>query len=167
MTTKELVRRLLQYWHFLLLLPLATAGSVYFFAQFQAEKYKSETTFYTGITSREVYEEVCLRLLAWQLLDEAQGQQAQQPSPVPGTSRLARVARMLLAPKATPYTQLLTPTLKSHLRGSTLAETTSQLIAYYRASATNEVQALLNSKDPDFSKSALARLVVKRLQNSD
>jgi hypothetical protein len=102
MTTNETVRRLLQYWLFIVLLPLATAGSYYFFARFQPKKFKSETTLYTGITSgyqikgatsnadrdleatrnafdnlmqlvtsREVREEVCLRLLAWQLQEEA------------------------------------------------------------------------------------------------
>ena len=198
MTTKELVRRLLQHWVFLVLLPLTTAAAVYFFSQFQAKSYQSETTLYTGITSgyriagaattsnrdyeatlnafdnlislissRDVREEVCLRLLAWQLMEEAHGPVAQPVSSAPGASMLSRIERKLSAPKTSPYTQLLPPALKRRLRGKTLAETTSRLTAYYQAAPANEVYNLVNSKDPSFSKDALARVVVGRLKNSD
>jgi uncharacterized protein involved in exopolysaccharide biosynthesis len=198
MTTRELVRRLLQHWLFILLLPVATAGSVYFFSRFQPKIYQSETTLYTGITtgykivgaadpsgrdleatrnafdnliglitSREVSEEVCLRLLAWQFLNEAQTPVVPSAGGYPGASLLRLLDRRLSGSQESPYNQLLTPSLKNSLRGATLAETMARLAAYYQSSTTNEVYRLLHSKDPSFSKDALGRLVVSRLQNSD
>ena len=194
----ELVRRLLQHWLFVVLLPIATAGSVYFFSQFQPKKYTSETTLYTGITtgyklvgagasgsrdfeatrnafdnlmalitSREVREEVGLRLLAWQLQEEAQHSLVPPAPRYPGASALNFLHRKLAAAPPSPYTTLFTPALKARLRGATLAETTARIVGYYQASATNEVQQLLNSKDPIFSKEALASLAVMRLKSSD
>jgi uncharacterized protein involved in exopolysaccharide biosynthesis len=198
MTTNETVRRLLQYWLFIVLLPLATAGSYYFFARFQPKKFKSETTLYTGITSgyqikgatsnadrdleatrnafdnlmqlvtsREVREEVCLRLLAWQLQEEAAHPGGRPAAGYPGASALNLLNRTLAAPKSSPYTHLLPPALKRRLVGATLEETTTRVQAYYQASNTNEVYRLLNSTDPSFSKDALSKIVVSRLKNSD
>lgn len=194
------MRRLLQHWLFIVLLPVATAGAIYFFSQFQPKLYQSETTLYTGITSgyqilgatktnlnnrdfeatrnafdnliglitsREISEEVCLRLLAWQLMAEAGRPVARPAAGYPGASLQRWLSRQLAAPQESPYTQLLTPRLKNALRGATLAETLARLTATYQSSATNEVAQLLNSKDPRFSKDALSRLVVRRWQNSD
>lgn len=198
MITTELVRRLLQHWLFFVLLPVSTAGSVYFFSRFQPKQYKSETTLYTGITSgyklrgvgsnsnrdfeatrnafdnlitlitsREVREEVCLRLLAWQLQEEVEHPAARPATSYPGARALQLLRHALAPPQRSPYTELLTPGLKARLRGATLAETAARVQEYYRASATNEVQQLLNSKDPVFSRDALASLVVARVKNSD
>lgn len=198
MTPNELVRRLLQYWLFILLLPLVAAGSYYVFSRFQPKKFKSETTLYTGITSgyqikgatshsdrdleatrnafdnliqlitsREVREEACLRLLAWQLEQEARRPVARPPAGYPGASALRRLRHALAAPQRSPYTRLLTPALKRRLLGATPAETTARLRAYYQASTTNEVYRLLNSTDPSFSKDAFTKATVARLQNSD
>ncbi len=198
MTANELVRRLLQYWLYLLLLPLTMAASVYFFARFQSKKYTSETVLYTGITSgyqivgdnnrsshdldatntafsnlislvgsREVREEACLRLLAWQLLAEANRPAAYLPTNHHITYVLGSAARAVFAPQATPYAQFLTPAYRGLLLGNTLDETTARLTAYYGTSATNAVYKVVNSKDPSFSTDALGRVLCNRLHNSD
>ncbi|RZK27332.1 MAG: hypothetical protein EOO63_13705, partial [Hymenobacter sp.] len=102
MNVQELVRRLLRHWPLLLLVPLVTVTSIYFFSRSQDKKYESDTVLYTGIASgykieggnngsgegwqatttafdnllslinsRDTREEVALRLVAWQLQQEA------------------------------------------------------------------------------------------------
>ncbi|GAB3845947.1 hypothetical protein GCM10028822_05220 [Hymenobacter terrigena] len=51
MTAKELLRLLRRHQLLLVLVPLTTAVSIFFFSRFQDKKYKSDTVIYTGIAS--------------------------------------------------------------------------------------------------------------------
>ena len=51
MTAKEFLRLMRRHWLLLVLVPLTTAASIYFFSRFQDKKYKSDTVIYTGIAS--------------------------------------------------------------------------------------------------------------------
>jgi uncharacterized protein involved in exopolysaccharide biosynthesis len=46
MNAQELVRRLLRHWPLLVLVPLTTAASIFFFSRFQDKKYESDTVLY-------------------------------------------------------------------------------------------------------------------------
>ena len=51
MTPREFLRLMRRHWLLLVLVPITTAVSIYFFSRFQDKKYKSETVIYTGIAS--------------------------------------------------------------------------------------------------------------------
>lgn len=51
MTLKDLTRLLRRHWLLLLLIPLATSASIYFFGRNRDKKYTSDTVIYTGIAS--------------------------------------------------------------------------------------------------------------------
>lgn len=51
MTAKEFLRLMRRHWLLLVLVPVTTVASIYFFSRFQDEKYKSDTVIYTGIAS--------------------------------------------------------------------------------------------------------------------
>jgi len=51
MTAKEFLRLMQRHWLLLVLVPLTTVGSIYFFSRFQEKQYKSDTVIYTGIAS--------------------------------------------------------------------------------------------------------------------
>ena len=197
MTVKELVRRLLRHWPLLLLIPVTTAASIYFFSRFQDKKYKSDTVIYTGIASgykieggnngngggwnstATAFDNLISLIGARDTREEvclrliawrlmAEGSApASQASDTRTDGLLTKVERKALTPKATPYEQLLSPALKASLRGATLAETTAKLTAYYKTNETNPVFKLVNSKDPLFSDAALANIVASRVKDSD
>lgn len=51
MTAREFLRLMRRHWLLLVVVPLTTAASVYFFSRFQDKKYQSDTVIYTGIAS--------------------------------------------------------------------------------------------------------------------
>jgi uncharacterized protein involved in exopolysaccharide biosynthesis len=198
MNPKDLLRLLTRHWLLLLIVPITTAASIYFFSRFQDKKYQSDTVIYTGIASglkieggnnntsggwsatatafdnllslinsRDTREEVCLQLLAWQLMQDAANPEAHRPVTEP-TDLLGKLRFKLMAPKISPYDQLMTPAYKTSLTAPTLAETTSRVISAYRANNTNPVYKLINtSKDPLFSDAAVMTVAASRLKDSD
>ncbi|WP_210520376.1 GumC family protein [Hymenobacter terricola] len=51
MTAREFLRLMRRHWLLLVLVPVTTAVSIFFFSRFQEKKYKSDTVIYTGIAS--------------------------------------------------------------------------------------------------------------------
>ncbi|OON67591.1 GumC family protein [Hymenobacter sp. CRA2] len=195
MNARDFFRLLRRHWLLLLLVPVTTAGSIYFFTRSKPRSYTSDTVIYTGIASgykiqggnndntggwnaaatafdnlltlinaRDTRQEVCLRLLAWQLMADARAQPARPVAPVKGLLASFGAQR---AEAETPYQQLLPATLKARLTGPTLDETTRRVLAYYRTTPDNALYQLINSKDPMFSEEALWRIAASRVKDSD
>lgn len=197
MTAREFIRLLRRHWLLLLLIPVTTAGSIYVFSRFQPKNYTSDTVIYTAIgsgykieggnngsgdgwsaaatafdniltliNSRDTRQEVCLRLVAWRLMEDA----ARPARPAPTTtvsSLLGGWGANNAADKASAYERLLPAPLRARLTGPTLAVTTTRVLAYYRATPTNPLYRLINSKDPQFSEEALWRINASRVKDSD
>ena len=198
MNPKDLLRLLSRHWLLLLIVPITTVASIYFFSRFQDKKYQSDTVIYTGIASglkieggnnntsggwsatstafdnllslinsRDTREEVCLRLVAWQLMQDAANPEAHRPVTEP-TDLLGKLRFKLLAPKISPYDQLMTPAYKASLTAPTLAETTTRVMAAYKANTSNPIYKLINTtKDPLFSDSAVLTAAASRVKDSD
>jgi len=196
MNAQELVRRLLRHWPLLVLVPLTTAASIFFFSRFQDKKYESDTVLYTGIASGYKIEggnndsgqgwqatatafDNLLSLInsrdtreevALRLLAwrlQAEAAGPAAPPAAPVSGVLGAVQARLLDKKKTPFDLLLTPAAKAQLTGPTLAETTRRIMAAYQAGPGNPVYRLVNSKDPLFSENALLTLNAVRVKDSD
>ncbi|RZL11567.1 MAG: hypothetical protein EOO62_12260, partial [Hymenobacter sp.] len=153
MNLQELVRRLLRHWPLLVLIPLVTAASIFFFARFQDKKYESDTVLYTGIASGYKIEggnndsgqgwqatatafDNLLSLInsrdtreevALRLLAwhlQDEASHPAAPTAAPASGVLGAVQARLFAKKKTPFDVLLTPALKAQLTGPNLDETT-------------------------------------------
>jgi uncharacterized protein involved in exopolysaccharide biosynthesis len=196
MNAQELVRRLLRHWPLLVLIPLTTAASIFFFSRFQDKKYESDTVLYTGIASGYKIEggnndsgqgwqatatafDNLLSLInsrdtreevALRLLAwRLQEEAAGPPAPAaaPASGVLGAVQTRMLDKKKTPFDILLTPSIKAELTDSTLDATTQHVMAAYHASPGNPVYKLVNSKDPLFSENALLTINAARVKDSD
>lgn len=196
MNAQELVRRLLRHWPLLVLLPVATAASIFFFSRFQDKKYESDTVLYTGIASGYKIEggnndsgqgwqatatafDNLLSLInsrdtreevALRLLAWRLQQEAASPrvaAAAPASGVLGTVQAKMLDKKKTPFDILLTPALKAQLTDSTLAATTARVLAAYHAGPGSPVYKLVNSKDPLFSENALLTINAARVKDSD
>ncbi|TGE28661.1 GumC family protein [Hymenobacter metallicola] len=121
------------------------------------------------INARDTRQEVCLRLLAWRLLQDAPGTRLRPTPPAgPDAGLLGRLTARQTAKKAqnSAYAQL-PAALKARLTGPTLEETTRRVLAAYEASPTNPLYRLINSKDPLYSEEALWRITAGRVKDSD
>ena len=196
MTIQELVRRLLRHWPLLVLIPLATAASIFFFSRFQDKKYESDTVLYTGIASGYKIEggnndsgqgwqatttafDNLLSLInsrdtreevAQRLLAwHLQDEASTPPAPAvaPAGGVLGAVQGRVLDKKKTPFDVLLTPALRGQLTGPTLDETTRRVMAAFQQGYRNPVYQLVNSKDPLFSQNALLTINAARVKDSD
>ncbi|QKG57435.1 hypothetical protein GKZ68_12865 [Hymenobacter sp. BRD128] len=196
MNAQELVRRLLRHWPLLLLVPLTTAASIFFFSRFQDKKYESDTVLYTGIASGFKIEggnnesgqgwqatatafDNLLSLInsrdtreevALRLLAWRLQEEAARPPAAPAAPTggvLSVVQTKLADKKKTPFDLLITPSLKAQLTGATLAATTQRVTAAYQAGPASPVYKLVNSKDPLFSENALLTINAARVKDSD
>ncbi|MGI4873809.1 MAG: GumC family protein [Janthinobacterium lividum] len=196
MNVQELLRQLLRHWLLLLVVPLTTAGSIYFFSRSQQKKYESDTVLYTGITSGYKIEggnndgnsgwqatatafDNLLSLInsrdtreevALRLLAwrlQADASAAPATAATPVSGLLQALDARLPAKKKTPYDLLLTPALKAQLTDAKPAETTRRVQAAYQVGAGNPVFQLVNSKDPLFSETALLGINAARVKDSD
>jgi uncharacterized protein involved in exopolysaccharide biosynthesis len=196
MNAQELVRRLLRHWPLLVLIPLTTAASIFFFSRFQDKKYESDTVLYTGIASGYKIEggnndsgqgwqatatafDNLLSLInsrdtreevALRLLAWRLQEEAAGPrvaAAAPASGVLGTVQAKMLDKKKTPFDILLTPSVKAQFTDSTLDATTARVMAAYHASPGNPVYKLVNSKDPLFSENALLTINAARVKDSD
>jgi uncharacterized protein involved in exopolysaccharide biosynthesis len=196
MNAQELVRRLLRHWPLLVLVPLTTAASIFFFSRFQDKKYESDTVLYTGIASGFKIEggnnesgqgwqatatafDNLLSLInsrdtreevALRLLAWRLQEEASHPAvaaAAPSNGMLAVVQTQMADKKKTPFDILLTPTLKAQLTDSTLDATTQRVMAAYQTGPGSPVYKLVNSKDPLFSETALLTINAARVKDSD
>jgi uncharacterized protein involved in exopolysaccharide biosynthesis len=196
MNAQELVRRLLRHWPLLVLVPLTTAASIFFFSRFQDKKYESDTVLYTGIASGYKIEggnndsgqgwqatatafDNLLSLInsrdtreevALRLLAWRLQEEAAGPhvaAAAPASGVLGTMQAKMMDKKKTPFDVLLTPTLKSQLTDSTLDATTERVMAAYHAGPGSPVYKLVNSKDPLFSENALLTINAARVKDSD
>ena len=196
MTAKEFLRLMRRHWLLLVLVPVTTAVSIYFFSQFQDKKYKSDTVIYTGIASgykieggnngggggwsaastgfdnlltlinsRDIRDEVSLRLLAWHLMTDPTGFMP-QPAQAAGSSFLTSFTNRLMGSTNT-QNQLLPAVVRARLMGATLEETTAKVLAAYREGPQNAVYQLVNSKVPFYSADALTLITAARVKDSD
>ena len=184
MTARRFLQLLRRHWLLLVLVPLTTAASIYFFSRFQDRRYKSETVIYTGIASgykiaggndaagnawnatstafdnllalinsRDTRREVCLHLLAWRLQHDAQA-----GGPEAGAQAFEG--------KSAGYARL-PAAYRARLTGPTLAATLANVTAAYRYGDPDPVFRLIDSKDPQFSETALQSVVAGRVKDSD
>ncbi len=196
MNAQELVRRLLRHWPLLVLIPLATAASIFFFSRFQDKKYESDTVLYTGIASGYKIEggnndsgqgwqatatafDNLLSLInsrdtreevALRLLAWRLQDEARTPAAplaAPASGLLGAVQARVLDKKKTPFDVLITPALKAQLTGPNLDETNRRVVAAFRLGVGNPVYKLVNSKDPLFSENALLTINAARVKDSD
>lgn len=196
MNVQELLRQLARYWLLLLVVPLATAGSIYFFSRFQEKKYESDTVLYTGIASgykigggnndsgqgwqatATAFDNLLSLInsrdtrqeVALRLLAWQLQADASAPAAraaTPVSGLLHAVNARLSKKKQTPYDLLLTPALRTQLTADKLDETTRRVQAAYQAGATSPVFKLVNSKDPLFSETALLGINASRMKDSD
>jgi len=177
MTLRELKQLLRRNWRLLLIIPIVTAVSIYFFASNQDQTYTSNTTIYTGINSgvmlkggnadnygsaetiydnmlnilngRETREEVALRLLSKHLM--------------------AKRYDTLLMQKKTfiELNETFPIALRSKLVGNNLEETYQKVKAYYESNNTNEIYELVHSDHPLYSAEALTNVTVTKVGASD
>lgn len=177
MSLSDVLRLLARKWLLLVLVPLVLGVSTYFFARHLPKSYSSDTTIYTGIasgyglsgnaeadynktsnafdnlinliTARSTREEVAYQLLATHLW-----QVSQQPA--------------LLGSE--PYETLrerLPASLRQQLTGPTQQATLENVRRYAQANSSNVIYQLLNSLDPTYSLTSLARLTAFRIGSSD
>jgi len=194
MNVKDLLRLLSRHWLLLLLLPVTTAGAIYFFTRFQDKKYQSDTVLYTGIASglkieggnsnsaggwnatSTAFDNLLSLITSRETREEVAlhllAWQLMRDAANPAASRQVTQPTgwqaKLTGPKIAPYDQLLTPAYRASLVGNTLAQTTANVIAAYRRNTTNPVYQLINtSKDPLFSDAALQTMNASRVRDSD
>jgi uncharacterized protein involved in exopolysaccharide biosynthesis len=172
---KDLLRLLSRHWLLLLLLPVTTAATIYFFTRFQDKKYQSDTVLYTGIASglkieggnsssaggwnatSTAFDNLLSLITSRETREEVALQllawQLMRDAATPAANRpvaqptdaLGRLQAKLGGPKIAPYDQLLTPAYRASLVGSTLAETTTNVTAAYHRNNTNPVYQLINT----------------------
>jgi uncharacterized protein involved in exopolysaccharide biosynthesis len=177
MTLKEFGQLLRRHWLLLILLPVATAISIFFFTRKEAKEFASDTTIYTGIASaynidknnagsdysngkayttllslinsRATKQEVSLRLLAKHL-------------------SLQNYDSTVLSPETYSRLHLLIDEpLRKHLVGNSLKETTRNLTTYLGSNNRNVIYKILNSDAPSYSFSALNKILATQVGNSD
>jgi uncharacterized protein involved in exopolysaccharide biosynthesis len=178
MTIKDIIRILRRNWLWLLLIPIVTAASIFYFTRNTVEEYSSDMVFYTGIASgfsisnenissnyqattkaysnllsllnsRDTKREVALRLLASHLMLEKH-----DPTVLSQASYL-RLQELIEEP------------LRQKLLGRTLEETVVNLTSYYHLDNSNEIYNLLHSEQALYSFEALSELKAYRLDGSD
>ncbi len=177
MNIKDITRILRHNWLWLLILPLITAASIFYFTLNTAEEYTSDMVFYTGIASgislsgdspgnqyaaskaysnllslfnsRDTKRDVALRLLASHLM-------------------LEKYDPKVMSPESYEHLNELIPVpLRKQLVGKTKEETFLNLTNYYKADSKNEIYTLLHSEEPYYSFEALKALKANNLNNSD
>ncbi|MFD3000930.1 GumC family protein [Pontibacter toksunensis] len=176
MTLREFKNLMRRNWLYLVAIPLVTAVSVFFFNLTQGKEYTSNTVIYTGIasgyrvtgdessrrvsegayenlitliTSRDTKKEVILRLLASHLMMK------ERSSAIMNEDTYERL------------NELFSDSLKATLTGATIEETTENLVTLYRSDSKNVIYKLINSDDPAYSLSALAKVLPHRIGTSD
>ena len=177
MTLRDLKQLMRRNWRLLLIIPVVTAISIYFFASNQDKTYTSTLTLYTGINSgvmikggnadnygsaetiynsmlnilngNDTHEEVAMRLLSKHLM--------------------AKRYDSLLMEKKTfiELNETFPITLRSKLVGNTEEDTYQKVKTYMESSNTNEVFELIYSDHPLYSASALANVTPSKLNTSD
>ncbi|MCC9138831.1 GumC family protein [Pontibacter silvestris] len=178
MTLKEFKRLMLRNRWLLILIPVVTAVSVYFFTSLQQDKYTSKTTIFTGIASgyriagdnnegfrigaenafgnfnslieaRDTKEEVIFNLLATHLM---------LPKSDPKILDKENYDRLK---------ELLPAALRKKLVAGTVEKTAANIEAYFKSSNKNEIHKLLNSNDPVYSYNALSNVQTSRVGASE
>ena len=177
MTLRELKQLMRRNWRLLLIIPIVTAVSIYFFASNQDQTYTSSTTINAGVksgvmikggnadnfgsaetiydnmlnilTARDTREEVALRLLSRHLM--------------------AKRYDTLLMEKKTfiELNETFPIALRSKLVGNNLEETYQKVKAYYESNHTNEVYELIHSEDSIYSAEDLLNVTSTKLGASD
>ncbi|MCC3155130.1 hypothetical protein Q3A66_18930 [Hymenobacter sp. BT770] len=184
-----------RHWLLLLLVPVTTAGSIYFFSRFQDRKYKSDTVIYTGIASgykieggnndaggnwnatSTAFDNLLTLVNSRDTRQEVSlrllaWRLMQDPMrltrPAQGVSNVtAAFLEELLGGPTAETDKLLPPRVRSRLTGNTLAETMARLRAAYQEGPRNPVNKLVNSKAPLYSETALEGITASRVKDSD
>lgn len=173
MTLKEFKRLMLRNRWLLIIIPLVTAVSVFFFTSLQEQKYTSSTTIFTGIASgyriagdnnegfrigaenafgnftslieaRDTKQEVIFNLLASHLM---------LPKSDPKVLSKENYDRLQ---------ELIPASLKKKLVAGTIERTAANIDAYFKSSNKNEIYRLVNSNDPVYSYAALENVEASR-----
>lgn len=178
MTPKEFKSLMVRNWGKLLVVPVITAISIYFFTSSKEKQYTSTTAIFTGITSslriagdnnanekvdydvvfgnllgiinsRDLRQEVALNLLATHLM-------LKNPDPAVLGKKNFDMLKVLLPDSA-----------RAKLVGNTFDETLANVTAAYKAGASNPVTQIINSSVPVYSLDALSKITVKQLNSSE
>lgn len=197
MTAKEFLRLMRRHWLLLVLVPVTTAVSIFFFSRFQDKKYKSDTVIYTGIASGYKIEGGnndaggnwnATSTAFDNLLTLINSRDTRQevslrllawhlmtdptgfvPQQVerPGNRSVMGFIHRLVGRQVTAADQLLPADVRARVTSATLEETTARLMAAYKQGPGNPVYWLVNSKTPLYSETALAGVSASRVKDSD
>jgi len=177
MTLRDLKQLMRRNWRLLLIIPVVTAVSIYFFASNQDKTYTSSLTLYTGLSSgamikggnadnygsaetvygnmlnilmgKETHEEVALRLLSKHLMAKRYD------------STLMEKQTFIQLNESFPIA------LRSKLVGNTEEDTYQKVKTYYESNKTNEIYQLINSDNPLYSAEALTNVTATKLNTND
>jgi len=178
MTPKEFKRLLANNWGKLLVVPVVTAASIYYFAGSKPKEYTSYTTIFTGINtsykiagdnnatskvgtdvifgnfygiinSQEMKEDVALNLLAAHLMLEKSD------------------AAVLSEINYKHLQEVVPDPLRKKLIGNSVEETLANVTSYFKSNNKNEIYHLINSDDPVYSLAALSNVSAKQKGSSE